>query len=465
MSQTILTYPEERAPGARHPRHSADLPQSSASLHLQTLGHASIALYRKGEAPILLTDPWLVGSVYWRSWWLQHYPSADEIEWLSGAACVYVTHEHPDHFHMPSIRRLGSGPTYLFPALSERGYLDHMHAAGYRAEIIPALRWRRLAEDVSILSLPFWNDDSVLLIDTPDALILNLNDAKPLPTVVKALRQLADRVGKRRILLCSYSPASLVNSFLDESGVVSLKRPDEYVAYVCRVCDALGADLYIPFASQASFERTDSAWANQYRTSFADLQRSWTARAKLLAPYTTLDLVRFNAAAVAPAEYRPAESTRLAALTEERRVAEREATIESEDLARLAAKLSRWRFLLRWLFPRGFSFRLGGRSYFYNPRQKSLGEASAGAEGDFEISVPALTLQEALRNNHLSDLGITMMVRIRLLRRLDPRKVYGLFVLFQFDDYGHLRSPNAFLRWIGTGLRCSVPQRLPLPPR
>ena len=63
------------------------------------------------------------------------------------------------------------------------------------------------------MSIPLWNDDSVLLIDTPDALILNLNDAKPLPTVLRTLRRLADRVGKRRVLLCSYSPArSLLRS-------------------------------------------------------------------------------------------------------------------------------------------------------------------------------------------------------------------------------------------------------------
>jgi hypothetical protein len=434
------------------------------SLVLRALGHASIALYREGEVPLLLTDPWLVGSVYWRSWWLQHYPSADEIEWLSRAAYVYVTHEHPDHFHMPSIRRLGIRPTYLFPALSERGYLDHVKAAGYRGEIVPPLRWQQLGEGVSILSIPLWNDDSVLLIDTPHVLILNLNDAKPLPTVLQALRRLADRVGKRRVLLCSYSPASLVNSFRDENGVVSLKRPEDYVAYVCRLCDALGADFYIPFASQASFERPDSAWANQYRTGFADLQRGWTTRAELLPPYTTLDLTGFGYEAVAAGDYRPAESARLAELTRARDAAETGATIDADDLARLAVKLNRWRLLLRLLFPRGFSFRLASGGYFYDPRQGRLRETTAGAEGDFEISVPVLTMREALRNGHLSDLGITMVVRIKLLRRIDPRKVYGLFVLFQFDDYGHLRGAAAFMRWIGTGLRHSLPRRLPLPP-
>jgi hypothetical protein len=59
--------------------------------------------------------------------------------------------------------------------------------------------------------------------------------------------------------------------------------------------------------------------------------------------------------------------------------------------------------------------------------------------------------------------GITMFVRIRLLRRLDPRKVYALFVLFQFDDYGHLRSVASLLRWVGLAIRYTLLLRLPLP--
>ena len=44
------------------------MPAEDAGVTLRTLGHACLALYRGGERPLLLTDPWLVGSVYWRSW-------------------------------------------------------------------------------------------------------------------------------------------------------------------------------------------------------------------------------------------------------------------------------------------------------------------------------------------------------------------------------------------------------------
>src|SRR5262249_32411948 len=203
---------------------------------------------------------------------------------LAKSPYIYVTHEHPDHFHMPSIRRLGGGPTYLFPALAERGYLDYMRQRGYRAECVTPLRWRPIADGVSILSIPIWCDDSLLLVDTPTALIFNLNDAKPLPPVISMIRRVADRIGKPRVLLSSYSPASLVNSFLDDGEIVSLKPPRHYVDYVCRLCDTLAADLYMPFASQAVFHRDDSLWANRYRTTYRHLQQYWRSPVLLLAP-------------------------------------------------------------------------------------------------------------------------------------------------------------------------------------
>ncbi|HEV2188585.1 MAG TPA: hypothetical protein VGR70_15350 [Stellaceae bacterium] len=432
---------------------------------LKTLGHASIALYRDGDAPLLLTDPWLIGSVYWRSWWLQNYPAEAELDWLARAENIYVTHEHPDHFHTPSIRRLGKLPLYLFPALPETGFVDYLRKQGYRTEVMPPATWRSLGSGVSILSLPLWNDDSLLLLDTPEALILNFNDAKPPTPVVSAVRRLADRIGKPRILLASYSPASLVNSFRDAAGeIVSIKAPEGYVGFVCRLCERLGADVYLPFASQASFERADSEWANRYRTSYADLEHLWQGRTQLLPPYTTLALADLSHQWTPPDAYRAAAAVRRAARTEGRIAEERAAAIDASDAARLRRKLNLWRWLLWPLFPRGFAFEAGGKALVYDPRRGRVRIEPAGDYGDFVVTVPTLTLKEALAHDHLSDLGITMFVRIRLLRQVDPRKVYGLFVLFQFDDYGHMRGPAALLRWLACGLRRSLPRILPLPP-
>jgi hypothetical protein len=152
---------------------------------------------------------------------------------------------------------------------------------------------------------------------------------------------------------------------------------------------------------------------------------------------------------------------RVAALAGRRLAAEEAVEISAEDVRGLERKLNKFRLLLRFVFRRGFAFRLGGCVYRYDPAAGRLAEGAA--PGDFVVEVPKLTLREAVASNHLSDLGITMLVRIRLLRRLDPLKVYALFVLFQFDDYGHLRSTRSFLHWLGRGLRSSLTLRLPPP--
>ncbi len=435
------------------------------SLKLRTLGHATIALYRDGESPILATDPWLIGSVYWRSWWLQNYPTSAELDWLAGAEQVYVTHEHPDHFHLPSIRRLGTGPCYWLPTLPEPGWIAYLTERGYRAEALPARRWHPLAPGIAMMSIPLWNDDSLLLIDTPDALILNLNDAKPLPPVMRELRRLVGGIGKRRVLLASYSPASMVNSFIDEGGIVSLRRREHYVSAICRLCEKLGADIYLPFASQAVFERGDSQWANAHRTLYPDLARLWDSPTRLLPPYATLDLGDFTASAPTEVEYRPADPARVLTRAAERLAAEETAEITDADIAGLQRKLNVWRWMLAALFPRGIGFRLGQRRLGYSPWRGRLGDAGPGLTGGCEIAIPALTIKEALANDHLTDLGITMFVRVRLDRRAKLRRIYGIFLLWQFHDYGHVRGLRAIARWGRAILGDLWPRRLsPLPP-
>jgi hypothetical protein len=185
-----------------------------------------------------------------------------------------------------------------------------------------------------------------------------------------------------------------------------------------------------------------------------------------LPPYTDIDLADLTCRSTPPEQYRPLAPARLAALTAERTAEEKAAEISAVDIARLERKLRLFRWVLCLIFPRGFAFALGARRLRYDPLRGRLFDVDedGGGCGDFVVSVPKLTMTEAIGNNHLSDLGITMFVRVRLLRRLDPRKIYALFVLFQFDDYGHLRSIASLVRWVGLAIRYTLLLRLPEPP-
>jgi hypothetical protein len=157
------------------------------------------------------------------------------------------------------------------------------------------------------------------------------------------------------------------------------------------------------------------------------------------------------------------ERSRVAALTGHRVAEEEMAVLSPDDIAGLGRKLRAFRWLLWLFFPRGFIFQLGERRLHYNTLRGHLVESNSSNCGDFIVVIPKLAIKEAVRNNHVSELGISMFIRIRLLRRTNPRKVYALFALLQVDDYGHLRSAASLLRWFGYGIRYTFSLRLPVP--
>ena len=234
--------------------------------------------------------------------------------------------------------------------------------------------------------------------------------------------------------------------------------------YVCRLCDTLAADFYVPFASQAVFERPDSCWANDYRTSYDDLRRYWRSKLGYCRPTPMLDLGGFRAPfdtrRAVPADGAVASWLHLPNTASLRR---KQAALSAEDVAGLERKLNAFRWVLWLFFPRGFGFQLGERRLATTRSRGRLREGNSPNRGDFIVVVPKLTMKEAIANNHVSELGISMFLRIRLLRRLDPRKVYALFALLQVDDYGHFRNAGALLRWLGRGLRHTFALRLPAP--
>ena len=87
-------------------------------MKLSILGHASLML--EDHNLRLITDPWLLGSCYWRSWWNDPYIeyNLDEIRLTH----IYISHLHWDHYHLPTLRKLINPETILLipKAISRR---------------------------------------------------------------------------------------------------------------------------------------------------------------------------------------------------------------------------------------------------------------------------------------------------------------------------------------------------------
>lgn len=397
---------------------------------------------------LLLTDPWLLGSTYWRSWWLQNYPSAEEFEGLKEVKYVYITHEHPDHFHPPTLRQLGKVPLYLCPALPEDNISVFLKSHDFNAEPLTPLQWRKLTDEVSILSIPLWNDDSVLLVTMPGAFVVNLNDAKPSKANLKRLRRFLDEhvpAETPLILLSSYSPASVVNSFMKGAKRVSMKQKSTYVKYINKICDTLRATYFMPFASQVIFLRSDSQWANAFKVTIDDLQTGWLSKTKLLHPYSTIDTATLETSHIDPADYHGSPDGQMAKI-EAQELLDVTADVTDEDIERLENKMRTQRYLFALLFPRGIGFSVKGMDLFYNTWKGRIIRDKQG--GDFTLRVPTQAIKDVLAYDHFADLGITMFTIVSLNSGISPAKVYLFFILLMMDDYDHTTGPKNFIRWV-----------------
>tara|TARA_Y100001960_G_scaffold333952_1_gene442783 strand:- start:72484 stop:73848 length:1365 start_codon:yes stop_codon:yes gene_type:complete len=417
-------------------------------MYLQTIGHASILIRDVNYCPILLTDPWLVGSAYWRSWWIQNYPNKNLRDELQKVPTIYITHEHPDHFHMPSIRTLGNTPQYLFPDLPETGFISYLRSHDFKAGVIKPREWKFIHPSVAILSLPVLIDDSVLLIETPTSFIANFNDAKASVRLMKTVSKTAKQSRKKFILLSSYSSASIVNSFRRSGKTVSIVSKKGFVKHINRSCNIMKPDIFIPFASQVIFKRDDSKWANEYKVTFEDIKNGWDSKTTLLHPYTTLDLNSFCSEFVSVDDYEgPGE--RASSLGKAQEQIDRNQSLSKVDEDKLEEKMKKFSFVFRLMFPSGIGFRLENQSYTISWKGKCSLKKGLSANIKFVIDIPPGALKDAINNGHFGDLQITMFTIVHMSdRNADPRLIFIFFVLLTLDEYGHFRGFRQFFRWV-----------------
>ncbi len=418
-------------------------------MNIETLGHAALLIRDDNNQPMVVTDPWLKGSCYWRSWWLQNYPTDEEWNEVNKTKYCYITHEHPDHFHTYTIRRMNENIEFLAPLLPEENISKFLGEIGKKAKALDYFKWHQLADNVRILSIPLYNDDSVLLIDTPNAFIINQNDSKPQTGQWKQLVKYLDEhcpAGKKRILLSSYSPASIVNSFLRNSERISMKEKKDYIEYICKNCELLKIDYFMPFASQVIFYRSDSNWANSFKVAFSDAQKYWTSKTTLVPPYSKIDLTTFEVTSKNPAQYNhhPEEYVRKA---KEFEVRDQSAVFNTEDMEKLRNKMNRSRLSFCILFPFGFSFDLENAFIYYNPWSGKVTQTADKRKGHFSMIIPRQALKDVLDFDHFGDLGITMFTMVVLNKATSPRLIYLFFIIITMHDYQHTNSFKNFWRW------------------
>lgn len=225
------------------------------------ISHAS-ALIEDGPIA-LLTDPWFMGEVFNESWSLLCPPVLTPTT-LQGVTHIWISHEHPDHLHFPTLRAVPADQKTNITLLYQRHFSSRVFKAltslGFRQVIeLPQGRWFDLGGDVSILCRSVGTLDSLLAVRSAGGTVLNVNDCVITPRVARAA---ARSIGSVDILLTQFSIANWVGN----PGDSEITGADEVLHQVRLYIRSFKPRVTIPFASFIYFghdeNRHMNAWIN-----------------------------------------------------------------------------------------------------------------------------------------------------------------------------------------------------------
>jgi hypothetical protein len=271
-------------------------------LGFETIGNATLVCHDAG--PVLVTDPWIDGGAYFGSWTRSHEIPAEQREAILGTRFVWLSHGHPDHLSMDCLQTMKDKEILLPDHVGGRIRRD-LEGQGFRVRVLADRAWTELSPRVRVACVADSNQDAVLLVDVGGRLVVNLNDAgeRGWSAFVKsAMRRYPETYLLR---LSGYGDADMIH-YLDEQGrrippPAAAKVPPGQT--ISRMVDSFGARFFVPFSSMHRYQRTDSAWANEYTTGLDDYAKGYSSRTcELLPAFVRVDFARDAVERIDPPE-------------------------------------------------------------------------------------------------------------------------------------------------------------------
>ncbi|MDP3938097.1 MAG: MBL fold metallo-hydrolase [Deltaproteobacteria bacterium] len=243
-------------------------------MRFETFGHACLKV-TQGDTGLIM-DPWIVGSCYWRSWW--HFPAIDTPvdDIVRGVRFIYLTHEHWDHCHYPSLRRFPRDTTILLARTTVPRMRDNAEGLGFKNIVeLPHGRPLRLAPDLEVTSYQFGVvNDSALVVGNGRTTLLNLNDSKMRGA---PLRWILRRHGPIDFLFQSHSNASGYPYCYtsEDAAEVRVRDRSDYIEEFAYVGSTIRPRYAIPFASNHCYLHKDTIEFNSLIVSPIEVQEHY----------------------------------------------------------------------------------------------------------------------------------------------------------------------------------------------
>jgi hypothetical protein len=219
-------------------------------MRLTYLAHACFLVESGGRR--LVTDPWLDGPTYLSAWWHFPRPAASATD-LVGVDYVYLTHEHVDHFHEPTLRRLPRSTPILIGRFLTARFRRQLEAMGfYDVRELPHGEEVDLGGGLRATSYQYRADDTALVLRDDEATVLNMNDCLLRAASLEHLLQAHPRVDLLAMSFANAEAYPIVYQFEDPAERVDWDDRSRFDGFLEKV-RRIGPRAFVPFASMFSF--------------------------------------------------------------------------------------------------------------------------------------------------------------------------------------------------------------------
>ncbi|MFQ5458012.1 MAG: MBL fold metallo-hydrolase [Myxococcota bacterium] len=223
------------------------------------VAHACIAIEHEGS--LLLTDPWLDGKIFNDSWALADAPGLATAD-LARIRHIVISHEHPDHLHFPTLRRIRdrvSGPlTAYYRAQKNSNVREAIRKIGIEVVELGPREECLIAPGLSVTNFPC-RQDAAQVFRLGDRVLLNQNDCRPLPDDVRALNRAFPRID---LWFFQFSLAGYYANEDDHAGLLRAKA--SHLRLIGEYFEAFRPAIFVPYASFVLFCKETNAFMNRW---------------------------------------------------------------------------------------------------------------------------------------------------------------------------------------------------------
>lgn len=230
-------------------------------MDITLVSHASVVVDAGGMK--IWSDPWTVSKVFNNSWSLLGTPAYTP-EMLSSIRYLWISHEHPDHFNVPTLKSLPNAfkqrVVLLFQQHHSEKVFQALRGFGFTQFMsLPHGRIVALDAGLEVYCYQASLGDSCLAIRHGGEVVLNINDAE---LSSPDCRRIARDIGSVDVVLNQFSLAGY-NGYRHPEQVLPAMAMEKLVRLRNNHRD-LAAQVTVPFASFVYFSSADNRFINRY---------------------------------------------------------------------------------------------------------------------------------------------------------------------------------------------------------